>query len=81
MADSEGAKRLEGYLVTYVDDFLILSDNATAEGLHGWLTTEAGWETDGLNDARPGSAVRFLGMQLSRHEDGHFSLDQGGICG
>ncbi|OLP87629.1 Copia protein [Symbiodinium microadriaticum] len=67
---------LKGYLVTYVDDFLILSDRVTAKELHGWLISGAGWETDGLSEAKPGSPVRFLGMQLQGHEDGHFSLDQ-----
>ena len=67
---------LKGFLVTYVDDFLILSDGPTARGLHQWLLEGAGWETDGLSEARPGEPVRFLGMQLERHEDGHFSLDQ-----
>ena len=67
---------LKGYLVTYVDDFLILSDGPTARSLHDWLITEAGWETDGLSEATPGSPVRFLGMQLQGYEDGHFSLDQ-----
>ena len=45
-------KALKGYLVTYVDDFLILSDGATARNLHDWLTSEAGWETDGLSEAQ-----------------------------
>ncbi|CAE7465544.1 GIP [Symbiodinium necroappetens] len=67
---------LMGYLVTYVDDFLVLSDKNTAGALHQWLLSEAGWETDGLSEARPGHPVRFLGMQLQGHEDGHFSLDQ-----
>ena len=67
---------LKGFLVTYVDDFLILSDGSTARGLHQWLLEGAGWETDGLSEARPGEPVRFLGMQLERHEDGHFSLNQ-----
>ncbi|CAE7647371.1 GIP [Symbiodinium sp. KB8] len=69
-------EELKGYLVTYVDDFLILSDSVTAGGLHQWLLEEAGWETDGLSEAKPGEPVRFLGMQLERHEDGHFSLNQ-----
>ena len=69
-------EELKGYLVTYVDDFLILSDSVTAGGLHRWLLEEAGWETDGLSEAKPGEPVRFLGMQLERHEDGHFSLNQ-----
>ena len=55
---------------------LVLSDNATAEGLHQWLLDVAGWETDGLSEAKPGHPVRFLGMQLQGYEDGHFSLDQ-----
>ncbi|CAE7673266.1 KIN12C, partial [Symbiodinium necroappetens] len=67
---------LKGYLVTYVDDFLVLSERTTAHALHQWLLSEAGWETDGLSEARPGHPVRFLGMQLQGHEDGHFSLDQ-----
>ncbi|OLP97725.1 Copia protein [Symbiodinium microadriaticum] len=67
---------LKGYLVTYVDDFLILSDGLTARNLHDWLISDAGWETDGLSEATPGSPVRFLGMQLQGYEDGHFSLDQ-----
>ncbi|CAE7924460.1 GIP, partial [Symbiodinium sp. KB8] len=69
-------EELKGYLVTYVDDFLLLSDSVTARGLHQWLLEEAGWETDGLSEAKPGEPVRFLGMQLERHEDGHFSLNQ-----
>ncbi|CAE7400918.1 RE1 [Symbiodinium sp. CCMP2592] len=69
-------KSLVGYLITYVDDFLVLSDEATAKGLHEWITTEGGWETDGLSEAKPGAPIRFLGMQLSKHEDGHYSLDQ-----
>ncbi|OLQ10890.1 Copia protein [Symbiodinium microadriaticum] len=69
-------EELKGYLVTYVDDFLLLSDSVTAKGLHQWLLEEAGWETDGLSEAKPGEPVRFLGMQLERHEDGHFSLNQ-----
>ena len=67
---------LVGFLVTYVDDLLVLSDKLTAEGLHAWLVSEGGWETDGLSEATPGSPIRFLGMQLSAYEDGHFSLDQ-----
>ncbi|CAE7245904.1 GIP [Symbiodinium sp. CCMP2456] len=67
---------LQGYLVTYVDDFLILSDRKTAGALHQWLLDVAGWETDGLSEASPGVPVRFLGMQLHGYEDGHFSLDQ-----
>ncbi|CAE7189792.1 RE1, partial [Symbiodinium necroappetens] len=67
---------LKGFLVTYVDDFLILSDGPTARGLHQWLLEGAGWETDGLSEAKTGEPVRFLGMQLERHKDGHFSLDQ-----
>ncbi|CAE7644534.1 GIP, partial [Symbiodinium necroappetens] len=70
-------KDLKGYLVTYVDDFLVLSEKSTAEALHQWLLSEAGWETDGLSEASPGHPVRFLGMQLHGYEDGHFSLDQG----
>ena len=69
-------KDLRGYLVTYVDDFLVLSEKDTAEALHQWLLDEAGWETDGLSEASPGHPVRFLGMQLHGYEDGHFSLDQ-----
>ncbi|CAE7359300.1 RE1 [Symbiodinium sp. CCMP2592] len=69
-------QQLSGYLVTYVDDFLIVSDRATAVGLHQWLLEGAGWQTDGLSEAKPGSPIRFLGMQLSGFEDGHFSLDQ-----
>ncbi|CAE7795583.1 GIP, partial [Symbiodinium sp. CCMP2456] len=67
---------IKGYLVTYVDDFLILSDKGIAQGLHRWIIDKAGWETDGLSEATPGNPVRFLGMQLQRYEDGHFSLDQ-----
>ena len=67
---------LKGYLITYVGDFLILSDKWIAESLHKWLLEKAGWETDGLSEARPGHPVRFLGMQLQGYEDGHFSLDQ-----
>ncbi|CAE7295309.1 RE1 [Symbiodinium sp. CCMP2592] len=69
-------QQLAGYLVTYVDDFLIVSDRATANGLHQWLLDGAGWQTDGLSEAKPGSPIRFLGMQLCGYEDGHFSLDQ-----
>ena len=69
-------QELVGYLVTYVDDFLILSDKGVAEGLHKWIITEAGWETDGLSEAQPSHPVRFLGMQLCSYDDGHFSLDQ-----
>ena len=68
--------QLKGFLITYVDDFLVLSDKRTAEGLHQWLLDVAGWETDGLSEAKPGHPVRFLGMQLQGYEDGHFSLDQ-----
>ena len=57
-------KKLKGYLVTYVDDFLIISDGATARGLHQWILEEAGWETDGLSEAKPGEPVRFLGCSL-----------------
>ncbi|CAE7272868.1 GIP, partial [Symbiodinium sp. CCMP2456] len=67
---------LQGYLVTYVDDFLILSDRKTAEALHQWLLDVAGWETDGLSEASPGHPVRLMGMQLHGYEDGHYSLDQ-----
>ncbi|CAE7756656.1 RE1 [Symbiodinium sp. CCMP2456] len=67
---------LQGYLVTYVDDFLILSDKATAHALHQWLIDGAGWDTDGLSEATSESPVRFLGMQLRSYPDGHFSLDQ-----
>ena len=69
-------RTLVGYLITYVDDFLVLSDRDTADGLHRWLLEGAGWETDGLSEAKPGSPIRFLGMQLCGYEDGHFSLDQ-----
>ena len=74
--------RLKGYLITYVDDFLILSDRDTAEGLHQWLLDGAGWETDGLSEAREGQPVRFLGMQLQGYEDA-WSLQSrsGGLCG
>ena len=68
--------KLAGYLVTYVDDFLILSGKDASEGLHKWLTSEAGWETDGLSEASHSNPVRFLGMQLCKHKEGHFSLDQ-----
>ena len=67
---------LKGYLITYVDDFLIVSERRVAVGLHQWLLDGAGWETDGLSEASVGHPVRFLGMQLQGHEDGHYSLDQ-----
>ena len=67
---------LVGYLITYVDDFLVLSEGSTAKALHQWLIEEAKWETDGLSEATPETSIRFLGMQLSAHSDGHFSLDQ-----
>ena len=69
-------KDLKGYLATYVDDFLVVSERSVAVGLHQWLLDGAGWETDGLSEASVGHPVRFLGMQLQGHEDGHFSLDQ-----
>ena len=65
-----------GFLITYVDDFLILSDATTAQALHRWILEEAKWETDGLAEARPGAPVRFLGMQLERGKDGSYTLDQ-----
>ena len=69
---------LQGYLITYVDDFLVLSTRSVAQAFHEWILRDAKWETDGLSEAREGSPVRFLGMQLERFSDGSFTLDQEG---
>ncbi|CAE7267366.1 unnamed protein product [Symbiodinium sp. CCMP2592] len=68
--------QLQGFLITYVDDFLILGSEATARALHKWILEEAKWETDGLMQAKEGSPVRFLGMQLEQCADGGFTIDQ-----
>eukprot|EP00439_Symbiodinium_sp_Y106_P000023 s9351_g1.t1 len=67
---------LKGFVITYVDDFLVLSDAQRATAFHRWILEEAKWETDGLAEASEISPVRFLGMQLKRYEDGSFALDQ-----
>ncbi|CAE6927973.1 RE1 [Symbiodinium sp. CCMP2592] len=67
---------LKGYLITYVDDFLVLGESSTAHAFHRWILDTAKWETDGLSEAREGSPVRFLGMQLEKCADGAFTLDQ-----
>ena len=67
---------LQGFLITYVDDFLILGGDDVAHSLHRWILEEAKWETDGLSEAREGSPVRFLGMQLERDPEGGFTIDQ-----
>ena len=69
---------LLGYLITYVDDFLVLSTRSVAQAFHEWIFRDAKWETDGLSEAREGSPVRFLGMQLEKFSDGSFTLDQEG---
>ena len=69
-------EELKGYLITYVDDFLILGEASTAHALHKWILETAKWETDGLSEAEEGGPVRFLGMQLERYSDGSFTLDQ-----
>ncbi|CAE7765514.1 GIP [Symbiodinium sp. CCMP2592] len=67
---------LKGFLITYVDDFLVLSEDAVAKAFHAWILEGAKWETDGLAEASQETPVRFLGMQLKRYEDGSFTLDQ-----
>ncbi|CAE7531161.1 RE1 [Symbiodinium sp. CCMP2592] len=67
---------LKGFLITYVDDFLVLSDDVVAKAFHAWILEGAKWETDGLSEASQESPVRFLGMQLKRYSDGSFTLDQ-----
>ncbi|CAE7509890.1 RE1 [Symbiodinium sp. CCMP2592] len=68
---------LEGLLVCYVDDFLILSSDPVAKALYEAMCTQLSWELDPLQEATRQNPLKFLGVGISplENEPG-FALDQ-----
>ncbi|CAE7578817.1 RE1 [Symbiodinium sp. CCMP2592] len=68
---------LEGLLVCYVDDFLILSSDPVAKALYEAMCTQLNWELDPLQEATRQNPLKFLGVGISplENEPG-FALDQ-----
>eukprot|EP00439_Symbiodinium_sp_Y106_P014523 s9297_g2.t1 len=70
-----------GFVIVYVDDYLIAAERATCLEVHQWFATT--WKTNELQFATPEASIRFLGMEIRQltTQDGSFdgySLDQEG---
>ena len=51
-----------GYVLVYIDDLLIQSDDQNLQGFFQWLSAK--WEVDALDILQEGHPIRFLGMEL-----------------
>ena len=51
-----------GYVLVYIDDLLIQSDDQNLQGFFQWLSAK--WEVDALDILEEGHPIRFLGMEL-----------------
>eukprot|EP00439_Symbiodinium_sp_Y106_P005570 s1692_g1.t1 len=51
-----------GYVLVYIDDLLIQSDDQNLQGFFQWLSAK--WAVDALDILQEGHPIRFLGMEL-----------------
>ena len=71
---SHGEPRVLGYMAVYVDDIMMIGSNAVV-----WETAEEiqrNRKTSTPKVAGPRSAMRFLGMEIDREENGDFKIHQ-----
>ena len=67
-------EEIEGLLLTYVDDLLVMGDEST---VRAWCQAiQQVWETSTPEWVRPDTPTRFLGMELYRGEDGTWRATQ-----
>ena len=55
-------KRLYGYVVVYIDDLLIHSQEEAMHGFFNWVAAK--WEVDALDVLDYDHPIRFLGMEM-----------------
>ena len=64
----ENSSAIHGYIVVYIDDLLIYSEEESMHGFFQWLAEK--WEVDALEVLDYDHPIRFLGMELHKVEDG-----------
>ena len=62
-SEEEGSETY-GYIVVYIDDLLIFSEEEAMHGFFGWVSAK--WEVDALDILDFGHPIRFLGMEIHR---------------
>ena len=71
---SHGEPRVLGHMAVYVDDIMMIGSDAVV-----WNAAEEiqrNWKTSAPEVAGPRSAMRFLGMEIDREENGEFKIHQ-----